>query len=338
MNDFIPIRIYFEKIYGRGEDAEPLLEIFDKFGFLGVFDGLGGAGSTTYKENGAAYSGAYYASRIARQVIRDLLIRRPEIQQGDLDKITTFVSLLQNIIAQELQRKAIELDKNYYKLKSSLIKRLPTTIVVMCFWLSRDNSSYHCLSIWAGDSRGYFLTPDKGLCQITVDDLKSNGDALESLCNDSPLSNYANADTSFVLHHRLDNLNSPFVLITATDGCFSYVQTPMHFEFFLLETLMRAQTIVEWEQLLKDRLSSITGDDASMALIAIGWPDFNSFRRSFEKRYETILQDYISKLNNIDERIKFYERKLAQYKDIREEARGRLWLEYKKSYESLMRH
>jgi hypothetical protein len=34
MNDFIPIRVYFEKIYGRGEDAEPLLEIFDKFGFI----------------------------------------------------------------------------------------------------------------------------------------------------------------------------------------------------------------------------------------------------------------------------------------------------------------
>ncbi len=337
MNDFISIRIYSEKIPEKGEDAEPLLEILDKSGFLGVFDGLGGAGSATYEENGVVHSGAYYASRIARQVVQNFFVHPPEIKQSGQDKMAVFVDLLRDAIARELQQKAFELDKNPSKLKSSLIKRLPTTVVTMHFWLNRNNSSCHCLSIWAGDSRGYFLTPDKGLCQVTVDDLKSNDDALENLRNDSPLSNYANADTNFVLRYRRDNLDLPFVLVTATDGCFGYVPTPMHFEFFLLETLRQAQTAIEWEQLLRERLLPIASDDVSLALVAVGWTNFIGLQRSFEKRYQVILQEYIKKFDDVDIRMKHHQDMLAQYTTIREKAREHLWLEYKKSYESLMR-
>ena len=38
---------------------------------------------------------------------------------------------------------------------------------------------YH--AIWAGDSRGYVLQTESGLCQLTQDDIKSKGDALENL-------------------------------------------------------------------------------------------------------------------------------------------------------------
>ena len=306
----ISITIYSEKIPNKGEDAEPLLKL-EKNGvsILGVFDGLGGAGSTIYEENGVARSGAYLAARIAKEVTLKTLTSRQFCNAKDITKN------LRDKLALTLKQKAVALNNTPSKLKSSLIKRLPTTSAII-FFQQKNNLSLDCLSMWAGDSRGYSLTPTDGLCQITKDDLKSGGDALDNLLNDSPLSNYVNADSEFILHHQFDNFKSPCVLLVATDGCFNYVPTPMHFESLLLETLSTAKTQVEWEKQLKEKLIKIACDDVSMALVAIGWSDFSNFQQSFENRYQFILKNYINDFDKIDKEIKSLEQELAVYKPI----------------------
>ena len=52
---------------------------------------------------------------------------------------------------------------------------------------------------------------------------------LPSLRRDSVLSNASSADTEFHINYRRVELRSPFLVVCATDGCFGYVRTPMHF-------------------------------------------------------------------------------------------------------------
>lgn len=56
--------------------------------------------------------------------------------------------------------------------------------------------------IWAGDSRAYVLKPDKGLIQLSKDDLKLDNDPFENLKNDSPLSNMICLENDFKLNHK----------------------------------------------------------------------------------------------------------------------------------------
>jgi serine/threonine protein phosphatase PrpC len=59
-----------------------------------------------------------------------------------------------------------------------------------------------CNVFWAGDSRCYLLSAPAGLQQLTEDDLKTKGDAPANLVEDSPMSNFINADVDFVLNRR----------------------------------------------------------------------------------------------------------------------------------------
>src|SRR5688572_6147156 len=72
----IKISINIEKVFGKGEDAEPILDLYkDGDILISVFDGLGGAGSSIYKdEDGMTHTGAYYASRFAKDIVKEYFI------------------------------------------------------------------------------------------------------------------------------------------------------------------------------------------------------------------------------------------------------------------------
>src|SRR4029453_376871 len=57
------------KIAGKGEDSDPILRQGPELGLVGVFDGMGGAGGTVYETPDGPRTGAYLASRIARDVV-----------------------------------------------------------------------------------------------------------------------------------------------------------------------------------------------------------------------------------------------------------------------------
>ena len=71
---------------------------------------------------------------------------------------------------------------------------------------------------WAGDSRAYVLDPAEGMQAVTKDD-SEDGDALNSLANDQPMTNMICADRpSRINEFPLNTIRLPTVLLCATDG------------------------------------------------------------------------------------------------------------------------
>ena len=335
--NILEIRVYLEKIPDRGEDAKPisLYNKRTKSGLISVFDGLGGAGGAVYKgEDNSSHTGAYFASRLARETVKEYFNALFETESTEIQEKTTWGDLKAEL-GEKFKKKAAELDKNPSIIKSPLIKRLPTTMAAIYFRENPENSEqYMCYPIWAGDSRCYVLTSREGLQQLTQDELILAGDAFENIRDESPLTNCINADTDFWLRSKAISERSPCVLLVATDGCFGYLSTPMHFENLLLRTLQMSEDEKRWEEKLIDKFQKIAGDDVSMAIVAIGWDDdFKTFKQGFKDRYDTIKKTYIDKLDKIDQEIENLEQKKQDHINKRKHLHKKYWEKYKSTYD-----
>jgi serine/threonine protein phosphatase PrpC len=338
-------RIFLEQIENKGEDSNPILEHYgDLSGCIGVFDGMGGAGGATYDVDGGLKTGAYIASNYARKIVREFFsYLKPVKNDVSINAIASNLTLSLKTHFKTLAEK-FDNGGTSSKLKSSLIKRFPTTMAVMYFNpVEKDLNEqpiYNCNTFWAGDSRCYLLTADNGLQQITEDDIKSGGDALDNLTNDSPISNCINADVDFsVKYHQLE-ISSPVIFIAATDGCFGFIPTPAHFEFLLLETLSASENSEQWVNNLNSEFKKIAGDDVSMSVVGIGWESFTDIKKDFAERLRFITTEYIEPVNSIDEEVKKFEEQIQKMSSSKEDLiskrnklRSDLWLSYKKTYE-----
>ncbi|MDR1867170.1 MAG: hypothetical protein LBQ77_02750 [Treponema sp.] len=334
--------IYTEIIPGHGEDASPLCEQLDRGVLLGVFDGLGGAGSRKYTVNNTTKSGAYYASHLVHDAVNTFFKQPHHIQSVDKHSINRsvrneLVPKLKKLIVSTLKEWLKKNEQGLPNLKSSLIKRLPTTAAVVYLFsgqavdfnhLSSEEVmdlspglDLHSLFLWSGDSRGYMLDPVNGLMQCTHDDLRSGGDAWENLWDDSPMSNYINADSDFSLNFYIKPMYNKSILFSATDGCFGYLKSPMHFEYLLLSTMNNAASMTLWESLLTTEIKSATSDDATLSLAAIGWNDFAELKKDFKERLKYISQEYIKPCEQL-----LQNQEKNSIKD--------LWKQYKSGYEA----
>jgi Protein phosphatase 2C len=192
--------------------------------------------------------------------------------------------------------------------------------------------TYACHLFWAGDSRAYVAEPDGGLRQLTTDHLRSGGDAMRNLTDDSVMSNAISADTEFHINHHQVELQAPFLLLCATDGCFAYVRSPMHFEHLLLSTMQDAQDVTNWQQALEAKVTAITGDDAAIALLGLG-ADLDGFKKRFKDRIEEIGRRYIDPLDELDGQVHHAEQQLTGLRARRAELGAELWGAYKGGYE-----
>ena len=336
---------------GAGEDAPPIaISDHPTRGLIGVFDGLGGAGGETVElDDGPARTNAWMASRRASDIMLEVykqLIGRMHTAQsapnsGDLSGQNVelsenrppfdFTEELKRALHEDLTRYAAEIGAGGSgRLKSKLIKTLPTTMAICMF----DLSSREYTAIWAGDSRVYCLNPnrDVGLQQVTTDHLKTNPDAMQNLTRDAIMSNCVSASADFVLEERQLTMPSPCVLIAATDGCFGYVHTPLQFEYMLLSSMQEAQSFPEWGERLKAAIIQVTGDDATLAAFAIGWPDFATCRKHFEDRFQWCAK----RVNALDAKRDLAGRLEKDLGQAREELATLLqeqWEEYRRVYE-----
>lgn len=347
-DDVIVVRIWGEKITGKGEDAEPLFAGGNGAYLLGVFDGLGGAGSTLYDVQGVPRTGAYIASRLARNTVHKYLL--PRIQGTYTPKEDLIVSLKATLIS-EFRRKAKIASSQHptTRLKTKLVRTLPTTLALL--WTSNENSQFISIhTAWAGDSRCYVLTPESGLQLLTVDDVKLGNDYGDVFSQDAPLLNYINADVDFYINYYSLHLKKPLVLITATDGCFGYVPTPAHFEYLLVQTLQEASNEVEWKEMLLARFEQISGDDISMVLMGVGWRDFTAMKHSFSSRMAGLASRYgLSELERLEIILAHAEKRLREIENLRsrwlnekenirvqvDEKYDELWNRYKLTYNLL---
>ena len=77
--DVLNFSIWIEKKADEGEDSEPILLTNVENGFVSVFDGMGGAGSTKYTtKNDGVHTGAYFSARIVQKVVKEFFLENIE--------------------------------------------------------------------------------------------------------------------------------------------------------------------------------------------------------------------------------------------------------------------
>jgi hypothetical protein len=342
-NDAPFIGVYSEHVPGAGEDAPPLLS--RSAALMAVFDGMGGAGSEQLNTPEGPRSGAYLASRAARATIdscRHLLLDYQE-DRHDSGRIGSFMSAppadsgtFTRTLAASMRERLADLAAETgagtrSRLKSKLIRPLPTTMAAA--WYDVKRGTFH--AVWAGDSRVYLLSPEAGLQQVSTDDLKTKGDALENLTEDSPMSNCISADGEFILHQRSLPLPPKAVVFTATDGCFGYVPTPFHFEHMLLRTMQEAASYRDWNERLQAAIVSVAKDDASLMGAILGWPNFVAVKVDFAGRFKQCAVQ-VRQHDDLAARVDELHQALEDAKKNLADGRAGLWRTYRTSYEELL--
>jgi serine/threonine protein phosphatase PrpC len=322
------------KIAGQGEDSDPILRDGPDLGLIGVFDGMGGAGGTVYETPDGPRTGAYLASRIARDVVeqRMLDLLEPDWNlNGD-----AAAEDLRSSVQQALEERLAELKAPPSRLRSKLLRALPTTMAVVALQRThRSGSTWACHILWSGDSRAYAFQPT-GAQQLSTDDLRDPNDAMTNLQRDSVVSNAMSADTAFHVSYRRVELEAPFLIACATDGCFGYVPSPMHFEHLVLATLTRSRRTEAWSQALQVETAAITGDDAAMSMMGVG-SDFAGFQSLFAPRVAELEEQFITPLNALNQAVDEAERAFEAARERKRQGVGELWARYQGGYEQHLR-
>jgi serine/threonine protein phosphatase PrpC len=323
-----------EKIAGQGEDSDPVVRHGRELGLVAVFDGMGGAGGTVYETADGPRTGAYLASRVARDVVEQRMVALLD-PEWNLDGAAAAQDLQRSVRA-ALQERLAELKAPASGLRSRLLRALPTTMALAALQRHEPGGErWACHLLWAGDSRAYVFEPGAGARQLTVDDIRDRGDAMANLREDSVVSNAMSADTDFVVQHRRVELTAPFLVIAATDGCFGYVPSPMHFEHLVLAALRDAPDTDGWSAAVQATVSAVTGDDAAMATLGVG-ADHDGFQKLFAQRTAELERRWITPLDDLDTELREQERKLTELRAAQRERQAALWAAYKPGYEAYL--
>lgn len=275
-----------EMISDHGEDSF-CCALREETALIGVFDGCGGLGATTYPRL-KNHTGAYLASRTVSGAIYNWFDNCDKKQENDEE----FVAVIKDYITQYYEKISNYIDTNS-KIRGSMVRDLPTTLAIGYLEKKNDNILLHV--IWCGDSRIYLLD-QRGLAQLTRDDVQSKN-ALSNLSDDGALTNVISMDGKYMLHHNVMTINAPTLIFAATDGCFGYVPSPMNFEYLILESICMSSCVNEFESILKKKLAEITGDDFSFNLISLGYKNYNDLKHQVKVRFNYIKKKYILPLN-----------------------------------------
>lgn len=299
-----------EKKEGHGEDSDPILFSNNDSIFLGVFDGMGGAGGaeceSDFSHDGIHMTKAYVGSRIVKEAIEKSVRENPGILFDPNLEI-----ILSNIIkVRYAEEKEKFPPKSKGGLRSALIKEYPTTLAISC--ITHTPEKFSIDSFWAGDSRNYIWNQD-GLFQISVDDLKGNLDPMQNLHEDAPMSNCIQANGPFKINHKniLVNHKDKFVVISATDGCFGYYPSPMDFEKALLDSLINASSLEEFEKNLTTAFTFVTADDFSFSIAAVGFKNFNDLKSCLGSPTK-LVQKYFNKRRYFEHEVRKTNERIAK--------------------------
>jgi len=327
VSEVLSLKIFTEKKKPAGQDSDPFLDITHDKGIIAVFDGAGGASLNYKMDTGEILSGARMASDTAR------LCTQKVWRRLDIGQMNSFVKLLEKELFNQFKALKHQYGDQNANIKGTIKKNFPTTMAAIVYKIPAMKLSIEMKSVWAGDSRNFILHPTAGLIQISNDDLLHPADPMENKILESKMSNFINADDEFYLNEQIKkNFDLPIILISATDGCFHYLESPIHFENLLLKTLFKAKSKNEWSNFLRIGIESSTKDDATLALVALGWPDFESVQKSFVDRLEFLEEKYLSKLTDMKNNISGMEINLSA---MEKDYLGFLdwaWRDYKKAY------
>ena len=280
---------------------------------LGSFDGCGGAGAQRHDCYGGRTE-AYISSRLCSGAFYNTF-EEYFPNQGSAQ------SQLKGFLDRAIERCTVTLST--YRptgvsptagVKGSMVRSLPSTAAMIL--LQPDAQGFTVSAIWAGDSRCYLLTKD-GLGQLTKDDT-SVPDPMDNLYEDGVLRNIIYEGKKISLHVSNFRVSEPFLVLTATDGCFGYFTTPMEFEGLILQCLTVGKTPEQWEEYMNRIMRKVAGDDYTMVLAGYGFRDYADLQAYFRPRTKLLQQTYLDELQDLpaDQR----------------EPRQKMWEQYKREY------
>jgi serine/threonine protein phosphatase PrpC len=313
------ILINVAKKKDKGEDADPLLLKNGDSYYVGVFDGMGGSGATEYKTSNGTHTGAYIASREVKQACEEYLRKNITLEKEKLS------IAIKNTLNDCIKRYNIKPSG----LRGSIIRTLPTTLAIVS--VDKIGKNKNVKSFWCGDSRNYILTKN-GMQQISIDNLTEPLDPLENLRNDAALSNCIALGSSFEIHeYELEPIEEPIIAISATDGCFQYFSTPMHFEYMILESIVKSHNLNECKEKIIGRLNAFSGDDFSLALLLID-ESYEYWKKELSDRLYVLEKNYIFNLEDSEKEIIELEEKLKNSKQNLDDKITSMWKKYKSEY------
>ena len=285
-----------EAIAGKGEDSF-CCSYSDTSALIGVFDGCGGLGARQY-EKYEDHTGAYMASRLASGAVYNWFQTKKRTGHSS-DPASEMKEAITSALSTGKRKGGSTL-----VLRVTMVRDFPSTAAIALAEYSKGRISLNL--IWAGDSRLFFLG-SSGLSALSEDDTDSS-DAFEDLRNDPVQTNVLSSDGNYILHSRTMSVSGPMILLSCTDGYFGYWNTPMQFEYFLLDTLERASSFQEWKELLQQEILEVTGDDATLAGMLFQFGTFEEVKKYFRRRHNELYEQYIAPLdeNYSEERAREY--------------------------------
>lgn len=303
-----------EQKKGRGEDAAVCIAPpHSKAALIACLDGCGGSGAKIYP-NAENWTGARIASysngRMLAAWYEHNALARLGLQDYPAERIAQ--SLAQALRENTEQIKNEAGGTSTRAIVSSMIRQFPTTL--SCAIVSETDDAPRCLWLWAGDSRGFLLT-QQGLVQTTVDDIRGAADPFDNIEQDGVLSNVISA-APFRINVREAAIRRPCLVLTATDGCFSYFRSPMEFEMTLLATLQAAKSLAEWREFLIARIGQFASDDYTMEILGVGFETFDAIKAYYLPTLQRFRERYGQRIANAGSR---------------EELRA-VWEQYKEGY------
>lgn len=285
------------------EDAEPLMvwasTAQKKRAFLGVFDGMGGAGASMVETGVNSFTEAYRASRIVRLECFNFVVEKVVNSVLGFGRGGVSARDLAAHLQKRLKHHADQLGvgPGASRIRGTLTKTLPTTLA--CADVRIEESSPGQLStfvntLWAGDSRVWVLSPSRGLQQLTSDDV-SLSDPLEQLRQDPPMNNVVSASVEFFLNEKSWRFQGPLVLVCATDGVSGYVRSPGEVEHIILQAFRKAESSGSpVARVLRDCFSEIAHDDVSCVVATVGFSGISELNQVFAIRRTELEGRYAS--------------------------------------------
>ena len=251
---------------------------------IAVFDGCGGSGARKHDDYNN-HSEAFMASRLCAGALYECV---QQIFPTGQDPTQYAEHILGPCIESVLKANLPEEKTNGITIKG--MRTLPSTMAAALIQ-AEDNGALGVSPIWAGDSRVYILDAT-GLSQLSVDD-SNQPDPMEGLYDDGTLTNVICADKPIHLNCSTYRITPPFMVITATDGCFGYVSSPMEFEGMILHTMLESSNVAAWEDNLQKLIASYAGDDHTLCLASFGYGSFASIQQAFQTRYNYLRENYL---------------------------------------------
>ena len=267
-----------------------------------VCDGLGGSGSRRHckaSEKGKTmeeHTSAYIGSRLVADCVTRFIdqnydaLQTAACSQADgTESIPGMLSRLKKEITADLERGMAEYRIPESAIRGRTFKVFPTTLAAAVYFPQGEETVV--LGLWAGDSRIYLLTPDKGLQLLSRDD----SDIADEMGSVSEMNNCISADGDYWLNYAVYRLHSPQAAVfCCSDGCFDMICSPMHLEWLWLYGMLNCnaeasgpETGTVIAESIRNKIYESPCDDTTMCGALIGMDSTAAVKEVFGPRFES---------------------------------------------------